>query len=203
MPDGSRSAAPPAAPVAPYPVADLFTVANLITFSRLCAVPFVVWLVLHGRAGAAFWTFAAAGATDLADGWAARRWGTSRFGALLDPMADKVMIVAVGVTLAVVRALPDWLVILLVFRDVLIVGGILALAVMGQRVAIRPLAFSKVNTALQIVLVATALALPAFARPAPLLLAVLVWLTAATTVASGAMYVWLGGRGSWRGGGAR
>lgn len=181
MPDGSRAAG--------VSDAGLLTIANLITFCRLCLVPVVVWLLLHEKAASAFWTFAVAGASDMVDGWTARRWGTSRFGALLDPISDKIMIVAVTVTLAAIRALPDWLVILIVFRDILIVGGVLGLAVLGHRVAIRPLMFSKANTALQIVLVALVLGLAAFGLSAVPLLTAMIWLTAATTVASGAMYV--------------
>ncbi len=93
------------------------------------------------------------------DGWLARRRGTSYVGALLDPVADKALLVTMYVTLAAVHVLPDWLAILVVFRDVVIVGGVVVLALLGQPLVIRPLMISKLNTVLQIVLVALALLL--------------------------------------------
>jgi cardiolipin synthase len=90
--------------------------------------------------------------------------------------------------------LPDFLAILVVFRDAVIVGGVLVLAVLGHAVRIRPFLVSKLNTAMQIVLVAVALLLDGFALRAPVLLGVLVWTVAATTLASGAAYVWWAAR---------
>ena len=102
------------------------------------------------------------------DGWLARRnGGGNALGALLDPVADKALLVTMYVTLAAVNVLPDWLAILVVFRDVVIVGGVVVLAVLGQPVLIRPLYVSKLNTALQIVLVAVALLLAGFGLAAP------------------------------------
>ena len=69
-----------------------------------------------------------AGLSDAVDGWLARRYGGNSIGALLDPVADKALLVTMYVTLAVVRELPDWLAILVVFRDLLIVGGVIVLA---------------------------------------------------------------------------
>jgi cardiolipin synthase len=98
-----------------------------------------------------------AGLSDAVDGWLARRYGGNSIGALLDPVADKALLVTMYVTLAVVRELPDWLAILVVFRDLLIVGGVIVLGVLGHPVVIRPLYVSKLNTALQIVLIAATL----------------------------------------------
>ena len=131
----------------------------MITFARLCAVPLAVWLVLQHRIAEVFYLFVAAGLSDAVDGWLARRRGTSALGAILDPVADKALLVTMYVTLAAVNVLPDWLAILVVFRDIVIVGGVLVLAILGQPVQIRPLYVSKLNTALQIVLVALALLL--------------------------------------------
>jgi cardiolipin synthase len=168
----------------------LLTLPNLITFGRLCAVPLAVWLLLQQRTGTVFFIFVSAGLSDAIDGWLARRRGTSALGAVLDPVADKALLVTMYVTLAAVNLLPDWLAILVVFRDVVIVGGVLLLAVLGQPVQIRPLLVSKLNTALQIVLVALVLLLEGFGLTAPTLLLVLIWAVAASTLASGACYVW-------------
>jgi cardiolipin synthase len=152
-----------------------------------------MWLVLRLQFIAAFWLFAAAGASDAVDGWLARRRGPTAVGALLDPVADKVLLVGMYVTLASVHVLPDWLAILVVFRDLVIVGGVLVLFVLGLPVVIRPLFISKVNTALQIVLVAVALLRTGIGLNWRLL-PVLVWLVSASTLVSGAAYVWRVGR---------
>ena len=170
----------------------LLTLPNVITFGRLCAVPLAVWLVMERRFEAAFFLFLAAGLSDAVDGWLARRnGGGNSVGALLDPVADKALLVSMYVTLAAVTVLPDWLAILVVFRDAVIVGGIAVLSLLGQTVLIRPLYVSKLNTALQIVLVAVSLLLAGFELDAPVALTALVWLVAATTLGSGGAYVWV------------
>jgi len=183
MPDGSRMSAPSAS-------AALLTVPNIITFARLCAVPLAVWLVLQHRMAEAFYLFLAAGISDAVDGWLARRGAGSALGAILDPVADKALLVSMYITLAAVSDLPDWLAILVVFRDIVIVGGVLMLAVTGQPVAIRPIMVSKLNTLMQIVLVATTMFLAGFDLALPVLKLALIWAVAATTLASGGAYVW-------------
>lgn len=178
---------------APAPVAveaGLFTLPNAITLARLCAVPAAVWLMLQQRLDLAFWVFVGAGVSDAVDGWLARvMHSRSALGAVLDPVADKALLVSVYVTLAAIGVLPDWLAILVVFRDLLIVGGVGVLMVLGQPPRIRPLLVSKLNTVLQIGLAALALLLKGFALEADWLLEAMVWLVAATTFASGAAYV--------------
>jgi cardiolipin synthase len=166
------------------------TLPNIITFARLCAVPVAVWLVLQEYFATAFWLFAGAGASDAIDGWLARRRGTSYVGALLDPVADKALLMTMYVTLAAVHVLPDWLAILVVFRDAVILGGVVVIALLGQPLMIRPLMISKANTVLQIVLVALALLSAAADVSAPLAMWVLSWAVAASTLSSGAAYVW-------------
>jgi cardiolipin synthase len=172
------------------PQSALLTLPNVITFGRLCAVPVAVWLVLDSAFAWAFWLFLAAGLSDALDGWLARRSGaSSTVGAVLDPVADKALLVSMYVTLAAMSILPVWLAILVVFRDMLIVGGVLVFALLGHRVAIRPILISRLNTGLQIVLVAVALCMAGYALPLPILLTVLIWATAALTLCSGAIYV--------------
>src|SRR5579863_4662195 len=155
MPDGTD--------VRRAPTTTLLTLPNVITFARLCMVPMAVWFVLEQGLIEAFFVFAAAGLSDAVDGWLARRnGGGNSVGALLDPVADKALLVTMYVTLAAVNELPDWLATLVVFRDLVIVGGVIVLAVLGQAVAIRPLFVSKINTTLQILLVALTLALAGF-----------------------------------------
>jgi cardiolipin synthase len=188
MPDGlERASRPGPAP----PDAGFVTLPNMITLARLCAVPLAVWLVVQRRLDLAFWLFIAAGLSDAVDGWLARRSGTrSAVGAILDPMADKLLLVSMYVTLAFMQVLPDWLAILVVFRDVLIVGGVLVLYVLDQPIAIRPLLISKLNTTLQIGLAAAALLLAGYRFDVPWLLETLIVAVALSTFASGAAYVW-------------
>jgi cardiolipin synthase len=177
----------------------LLSVPNLITLARLCAVPLAFWLVLDRALAAAFGLFVAAGASDAVDGWLARHsGGVSRLGAILDPVADKALIVTMYVTLAAVSVLPGWLATLVVFRDLVIVGGVLVLLLLGQPLAIRPLYVSKVNTLLQILLVALILFLAGFGVAGPVAAAAraaLTWAVAATTLASGVAYVWRAAHG--------
>src|SRR5271166_1407770 len=111
----------------------LLTLPNVITFARLCAVPLAVWLVLRGSLVGAFTLFVAAAISDAIDGWLARRnGGGNSVGALLDPVADKALLVTMYVSLAAVNELPVWLAILVVFRDAVIVGGVVVLFLLGQ-----------------------------------------------------------------------
>ena len=189
MPDGTQ--------VGRGTTAILLTLPNVITFARLCAVPLAVWLVVEHQLALAFFLFVAAGASDAVDGWLARRnGGGNSIGAMLDPVADKALLVTMYVSLAAVNELPDWLAILVVFRDAVIVGGVVVLSLLGQQVMIRPLYVSKLNTALQIVLVAVTLLSAGFGLSAPIAIDVLTWVVAATTLGSGAAYVWVTAR--WR-----
>jgi cardiolipin synthase len=173
----------------------LVTLPNVITFARLCAVPLAVWLVMEHWFAEAFYLFVAAGLSDAVDGWLARRYGGNSVGALLDPVADKALLVSMYVTLASVNVVPDWLAILVVFRDVVIVGGVVVLSLLGHSVVIHPLYVSKLNTVFQIVLIAISLLLSGFDLTAPVLMDVLIWTVAATTLASGSAYVWTTVRG--------
>jgi cardiolipin synthase len=175
--------------------APLLNLPNILTFGRLCAVPLAFWLVLVHRIGDAFVLFVAAGLSDAFDGWLARRYGGNAIGALMDPVADKALLVTMYITLAAIGALPEWLAILVVFRDLLIVGGVVVLAVLGHAVAIRPLYISKLNTVMQIVLIAVCLLQGGFGLGIPGLTTVMTWCVAATTLASGAAYVWNTARG--------
>jgi cardiolipin synthase len=164
--------------------------ANLITLGRLLAVPLIVWLILIGEYQTTFWVFVGAGISDAVDGYIAKHFNQrTDLGALLDPIADKTLLVSLFVALGIAGDLPYWLVILVVFRDLLIVGGFLLAAALAQPIAWRPLMVSKVNTTLQIILVALLLGRLAFGYPDQLIITALIYLVGATTVASGAVYI--------------
>jgi cardiolipin synthase (CMP-forming) len=175
--------------------ASVVNLANVITFGRLCAVPAAFWMILDHHIDQAFILFMVAGASDGLDGWLARRYGGNAIGAIMDPVADKALLVTMYITLAAVNILPNWLAILVVFRDVVIVGGVVILSVMGHAVVIRPLYISKVNTLAQIMLVAASLLQGGYGVGLPWLTTVLIWGVTLTTLASGAAYVWNTARG--------
>jgi cardiolipin synthase len=139
------------------------TIPNMISICRLMMVPVAIDAILADRFDLAFWVFLIAGASDGIDGWIARRFDQrSELGAHLDPIADKALIVSIFVTLGIGGDLPGWLVLVVVTRDVAIVGAILLSWMLGQRVPIQPLLVSKANTTAQIVFVALVLASRAF-----------------------------------------
>ncbi len=163
---------------------------NFITLGRLLCVPLAIWLVLLDHLAAAFWVFIAAGLSDAVDGFIAKHFDQrSELGALLDPIADKALLVSMYVTLGLAKYLPVWLVILVVFRDALIIGGFLLVAALGYAMRWEPLLVSKLNTALQIGLIGVVLASLGLGLAVPRLAAVLVYAVAATTTISGAGYL--------------
>lgn len=169
-------------------------IANIVTILRLLLAPVVMWLLMEGEAAAAFGLFLFAGITDAIDGMIAKRFGQeTELGAYLDPVADKVLLVSVFVTLGILQELPAWLVLLAVSRDGLIVGGVLLSYTLGNPLEMSPLRISKANTLVQICLVATVLAHKALGAQSFMLMAqaidYLVWFTAFTTTASGGAYI--------------
>ena len=176
-------------PEQPAAAAALLNLPNAISFARLCAVPVAIYLVLVASWTAAFLLFAAAGISDAIDGWLARRQGGTALGAALDPLADKALMTGMYITLAAINQLPIWLAILVVFRDVMIVGGLLLLRLYSYPVPIKPLSISKVNTGLQIGLVGFVLGLNAAGLAWPLLRLAAIWLVAISTAGSFAAYV--------------
>lgn len=130
-------------------------VPNILTYGRILLVPFTVWSLLQGDYVLAFLAFTIAGLSDGLDGYLARRYHLqTELGAYLDPLADKSLMVAVYVTLAILTFIPPWLAIIVVTRDVLIVGAVLLSRFLQQPVAIKPVFVSKANTAAQIGLAA-------------------------------------------------
>ncbi len=163
---------------------------NFITLGRLLCVPVAIWLVLLDHLAAAFWVFIAAGLSDAVDGFIAKHFDQrSELGALLDPIADKALLVSMYVTLGLAKYLPVWLVILVVFRDALIIGGFLLVAALGHAMRWEPLLVSKLNTALQIGLIGVVLASLGLGLTVPRLATALIYAVAATTTISGAGYL--------------
>jgi cardiolipin synthase (CMP-forming) len=162
---------------------------NLITLGRLLAVPLAIWLILAERYSAAFWVFVGAGLSDALDGYIAKRFDRrTRLGAMLDPAADKALLTGVYVTLGFVGQLPGWLVFLVVLRDALIVLGFLVIHATAAPRRFEPLYISKVNTLVQLGLVAFVLARGVGIEAAPVK-SLLITAAATTTVLSGLSYL--------------
>ena len=163
---------------------------NLITILRIISVVPLVWLLLDERYTAALWLAFFAGLSDAIDGFLAKRYGwTSRIGGILDPLADKFLLVGCVVVLAMKGQLPMWFLWLVMGRDLLIIGGAAVFNFLVQRVKqAEPSLLSKLNTCLQIALVLLILVELAYGwgrrwiEP-------MVLLTALTTAASGIHYM--------------
>lgn len=168
---------------------------NLITLLRLALVPVIAVLLHRGEHGAAFGCFVVSALSDLADGQIARHWHTeSRFGAVADPLADKLTMFTVTVVLAMQQALPWWFASVLVARDIVIVAGALAYRLVAGGLEMAPTRVSKLNTALQFLLLLGVLAVLAGHLPGGLWVDLLTWATLATIAISGAHYVLTWGR---------
>ena len=160
---------------------------NLLTVARILAVPVIVVALLdetpNGDALAAA-VFALAAFTDGLDGYIARRrQDVTTFGKLMDPLADKLLIVAALVSLVSLGRLAAWVAMVIIARE-LAVTGLRALAA-EQGVIIEASWLGKVKTALQI---AAVFAVIAAGDPSPVWVDVLVYLAVAATVISGADY---------------
>ena len=136
--------------------------------------------------------FVGAGITDGLDGWIAKKFHcVTRLGSILDPIADKVLIVSTYVVLVLLGDLPFWLLLLIVFRDLGIIGGYLILDTLHDSVPLHPSFLSKVNTLLQIILVAVVLIDRAGWVHLPWLNEFLIVLVGLTTLISGIHYGYL------------
>lgn len=170
------------------------SVPNLITIFRIFTVPLIVWLIISGQYLIAFIMFVVAGMSDGVDGFIAKRFNqTTELGAYLDPIADKLLLVSIYVSLGFRGILPPWLVILVVSRDILIVGALVLSWLMDRPVPITPLMVSKANTTVQIVLAALVLGGLGFGLDLPRLVDLMSILVAVLTVLSAAAYLrlWL------------
>lgn len=168
---------------------------NLLSFLRLCLIlPFLTFLCTN-HYDYAFYIFCIAGLTDGIDGWLARQFNwLTPFGRFVDPLADKLLITISFISLACLNKLPWWLVVLVFLRDATISGGVLFwYRCIERSFNFVPSALSKVNTAIQILLVAVCLLDIAF-KPLPeSLVSFLIYLTALTTTITYIDYAWTWG----------
>jgi cardiolipin synthase len=166
------------------------SIPNLITLARILAVPVILWAITSGEMRIAFALFLAAGLSDLIDGYLAKRFGmATELGAYLDPLADKAMIVSIYVALGIVEAMPRWLVILVVSRDIMIVGAVILSWLVDKPVKLKPITVSKLNTVAQIVYATIVLAALTFGWEIPLVMGAMIGLVTVLTLLSVALYL--------------
>ncbi|KAF5685281.1 CDP-diacylglycerol-glycerol-3-phosphate 3-phosphatidyltransferase [Fusarium circinatum] len=185
---------------------DIYTLPNILTFTRLVAAPVIGYLVLHDQHAWAVGLFAYAGVTDLLDGWIARRWDSKTVvGTVIDPMADKTLMTILTICLAAKGALPIWCAGIILGRDV----GLAISAIYYRWISlpppktfarywdfslpsaeVRPTTISKYNTFLQLALVGVTTAAPLLSTDLSSALTVMQYVVAATTIWSGASYIY-------------
>ncbi len=165
---------------------------NIITIFRIAMAPLLILLLRDQAYQLAFYVFILAGISDGLDGYIAKRFGyTSQLGGILDPLADKLLVVSAYVMLTLYGQLPFWLMLTVAFRDLLIVGGYLIYVILNGSVQMQPSYLSKVNTFMQISLVVLVLAVEGFSLPLDWLVRGVVYVVFATTVSSGVHYLWV------------
>ncbi len=171
------------------------SIPNLISTLRILLVPPVVWSMLEQRWSLALPLFLIAGLSDGLDGFLARRYHwTSRLGAILDPIGDKLLMVSSYLVLGWQGILPCWLVALVILRDVVIMAGTVLYRALVGVVVFEPILLSKINTVCQILLITIALCVLVGVEILVGLQTLLVYIVLVTTVSSGVAYVVLWAR---------
>ncbi|MFQ5981766.1 MAG: CDP-alcohol phosphatidyltransferase family protein [Woeseiaceae bacterium] len=163
---------------------------NAISLLRIALVPPIVYLIIDGRFRSAIALFLVAGFSDGLDGYLAKRYNwQTRTGALLDPAADKLLVAGLFVTLAIVARIPIWLAVIVVLRDVVIVGGAMAYNFLVRPVEGEPTRISKLNTAFELTFILFVLSRAGFGWPDQISITVLGAAVFVTVVVSGIDYV--------------
>ncbi len=163
---------------------------NLLTLLRILLVPVVVWAIAQRQMEIALAAFVVAGITDAVDGYIAKHFNQqTELGAYLDPLADKTLIVSIYLSLAIFGFIPPWVAILVVSRDIMIVGAVVLSTLMERPLTIQPLLVSKANTAAQIIFAALVLAAKGLKLDLDWAIFIAMWAVAVLTLASAGAYV--------------
>jgi len=162
--------------------------ANWLTLLRILLIPVFVSLLVYRQRGPALAVFLAAAVTDLLDGYVARRRGSqSRLGAFLDPLADKLLLMASFVTLTWLKALPFWIAAVVISRDLILAIGALAIHIVGARLTPRPTWAGKFATFFQVLVVLSGVLMRFYGVQTGA--TAVIWLAAIFTVISGLQYI--------------
>jgi cardiolipin synthase len=172
---------------------------NLISLLRIILVIPVVWALMSADFYTALVLFAVAGFSDALDGFLAKHYHwQSRLGSILDPLADKLLLVASFASLTWIGLLPYWLLWMVLGRDVLIVAGALAYHFIVGKFELLPVWSSKINTALQIALVLLVIFQQHWLFDAQHWITIMTWLVVASIVNSGSEYLLVWGLRAWK-----
>lgn len=167
-------------------------VPNIITVARLAIIPLLILLLKEQNYPAALIVFILAGLSDGLDGFIARRYHLeSHLGGVLDPLADKLLMLSTYITLTLLGHIDFWLLLVVISRDFLLIGGYLVVTSQSGAVRMEASLYSKINTIMQIVLVVAILFEQAKLFSVPLLTDFLIYTVLITTVISGAHYYWI------------
>lgn len=164
---------------------------NAISLMRIAMIAPILMYIVQGRYGLALFLFFVAGFSDGVDGYLAKRfdWHT-RIGALLDPIADKLLVGGTFITLVMTDLIPVWLAVLVIVRDVVIVGGATVYNFLIKPIEGEPTRISKINTALQLLFVVFVLSRAGFGWPDRIAITIIGASVVVTIVISGIDYVW-------------
>ncbi len=163
---------------------------NAICVLRMVLVLPIVVSLLSGNFVMALVLIFIAGFSDGVDGFIAKRfdWRT-RLGGILDPLADKLLLVSVFITLTVLQLTPVWLTVIVIGRDLVIIAGATAYNFLIGRVQPEPMLISKVNTGLQLLYILVVIASGAFAWPGHIVIIIVGASVMVSSIVSGLSYV--------------
>jgi cardiolipin synthase len=172
----------------------MLNVPNTLTIVRVLLIPAFIILLMDRQYGLALVVFVTAGITDAVDGLVARiTHQRTRLGAYLDPIADKLLLTSAFVALAILGAVPSWLTVIVITRDVIISLGFAILVLIDHKPEIRPTISSKANTVIQVLTISMVLFSQSGASVSGLV-SVLILAVACTTTLTGLQYIYLGAR---------
>ncbi len=167
---------------------------NILTTLRLLLALPLCWMIVHRQYELVLWLALVAGISDGLDGWLARRLdATTRYGAVMDPLADKLMLSGAYPSMAAVWLIPWWLAILVLGRDLVIVAGALVYHSLYGAYDMEPTQLGKFSTFLQIIFALALLMQQVIPVFPPQALTGLMYTVAAVTLASGMHYVYIWG----------
>ena len=165
---------------------------NLLTLARIAMVPWLLVLLQQQEFTLSLLVFLIAGISDALDGFIAKRFNAhTQLGAILDPIADKALLVSSYVMLSLMDLIPFWMMVVVVFRDLVIVGGYLIMFLLYGSIKMHPLIISKVNTFLQIFYIVIVLLGLSLALDIPTFIEWLGYAVLISSVSSGLAYVFI------------
>jgi cardiolipin synthase len=172
----------------------VLTLANRLTILRILMTPAIVILLLYKYTAAAFILFVLAGVTDGLDGFVARSRGQrTALGMVLDPLADKLLLMSAVIVLTILKELPRWFTIIIVSRDLILIGGSIILYMFLGKISMPPSWLGKTTTGFQIATVLLVM-LDNFVPTLRSVVMPVALLTTVLTIGSGLQYVLRGTR---------